>query len=195
MVLGGRRLGWSSMVPESEYRKETHGSGYRILNVGCGDDTFGTQRLDFAGGRGVTEIGLATSMPFKDASFDEVFGSNVLEHMPNALDFVLECRRVLKPGGRLVLKTDHAAYLGYHLLGSRPGDYHTWHGRRPDDRHYGLYSVGHLRNLMAAANLEVYRLFPYTDWTPKSVWGRLLGLVLPWVNYPRLWLEARRPGS
>jgi hypothetical protein len=99
--------------------------------------------------------------------------------MQNALDFVLGCRRILKPGGQLVLKTDRAACLGYHLLGTRPGDYYTWYGLRPDDRYYGLFLVGHLRNLTAAAVLEVERLCPYTDWTPKSVWGRLLGLVLP----------------
>jgi len=183
------------MTPETEYRCRSLPPNYRILNVGCGDDTFGTQRVDFAGGRGVTEIGLAPQLPCKDEVFDEVFGSNVLEHMPNLLLFVQECRRVLKPRGGLFLKTDHAAYLGYHFLGFRPGDYHSWAGLRKDDRHYGLYTVGHLRNLMAAAGMDVVRIFPYNDWKPRTMMGRMLLRFVPWLNYPRLWLEARRPVS
>lgn len=181
------------MTPETDYRRRTLSSGVRILNVGCGDDTYGTQRLDFAGGRGVTEVGLATKLPYKGRVFDEVFGANVLEHMPNLLEFVIECRRVLKPGGRLVIKTDHAAYLGYHFLRFRPGDYHTWSGVRNDDRHYGLFTVGHLRNLMSAAGMEVVRILPYNDWRPRTLWGKLLLRFVPWLNSPRLWLEARNP--
>src|SRR5437899_8505215 len=100
------------MTPETEYRARALPSSYRILNVGCRDDTYGTQRVDFAGGHGVTEIGLATQLPFKDRVFDEVFGGNVLEHMPNLLQFVQECRRVLKLGGHLFLKTDDASCFG-----------------------------------------------------------------------------------
>jgi SAM-dependent methyltransferase len=39
------------------------------------------------------------SFPFPDASFDIVFSSNVLEHVPHLPEMLQEIKRVLKPGG------------------------------------------------------------------------------------------------
>lgn len=41
-------------------------------------------------------------LPFPNSSFDVVFSSNVLEHIPHVEAFQAEIRRVLKPGGRAV---------------------------------------------------------------------------------------------
>jgi SAM-dependent methyltransferase len=41
-------------------------------------------------------------IPFPDKSFDVVFSSNVLEHIPHVLAFQQEIRRVSRPGGRIV---------------------------------------------------------------------------------------------
>jgi len=38
-------------------------------------------------------------LPYRDNSFDVVYSKSVIEHMPDALYFVSECKRVLKPGG------------------------------------------------------------------------------------------------
>ncbi|RKR10939.1 ubiquinone/menaquinone biosynthesis C-methylase UbiE [Flavobacterium sp. 90] len=38
-------------------------------------------------------------MPFEDASFDVVFSTEVLEHVPNPDEYLTEVKRVLKPGG------------------------------------------------------------------------------------------------
>jgi SAM-dependent methyltransferase len=44
---------------------------------------------------------LRKGVPFPDASFDVVYHSNFLEHLdrPDARRFLLECRRLLRPGG------------------------------------------------------------------------------------------------
>ncbi|MEM7238526.1 MAG: class I SAM-dependent methyltransferase, partial [Pseudomonadota bacterium] len=38
---------------------------------------------------------------FEDASFDAVIHSDTLEHIPNPVQALIECRRVLRPGGYL----------------------------------------------------------------------------------------------
>jgi SAM-dependent methyltransferase len=42
------------------------------------------------------------SIPFADASFDVVYSSNVLEHIPHVEAFQREIRRVLRPNGRII---------------------------------------------------------------------------------------------
>jgi len=43
------------------------------------------------------------SFPFPDNTFDIVFSKSVLEHISNAENYMAEMKRVLKPGGRLIL--------------------------------------------------------------------------------------------
>lgn len=44
-----------------------------------------------------------TRFPFSDASFDSVLCNQVLEHVFNPSEFISEIKRVLKPGGKLLL--------------------------------------------------------------------------------------------
>jgi ubiquinone/menaquinone biosynthesis C-methylase UbiE len=52
----------------------------------------------------------ATSLPLSDASLDLVVSFETLEHVPDAPAMVRELRRVLKPGGQLVLSTPNRAF-------------------------------------------------------------------------------------
>jgi len=45
--------------------------------------------------------------PFKDNSFDVVEASHVLEHLDRPFDVMRELHRILKPGGKLILKVPH----------------------------------------------------------------------------------------
>lgn len=45
----------------------------------------------------------ATAMPFKDGEFDALWTIWVLEHIPNPESALHEMRRVVKPGGLLLL--------------------------------------------------------------------------------------------
>lgn len=47
----------------------------------------------------------ATRTDFKDGAFDLVWSLESGEHMPSKRDFVAECARVLRPGGRLIIAT------------------------------------------------------------------------------------------
>ncbi|MDR7551184.1 MAG: methyltransferase domain-containing protein [Armatimonadota bacterium] len=94
----------------------------RILDVGCGISTV----LHFIEGHryGVDPLahlyrtlyayppeiilcaGQGEALPFRDASFDVVFCSNVLDHVTSPERTVAEMARVLRPGGYLVLTVE-----------------------------------------------------------------------------------------
>jgi SAM-dependent methyltransferase len=62
-------------------------------------------------------------VPLADGSADLVFSSQVLEHVESPAAYLAECRRILRPGGRLVLSTH-----GYWLYHPDPADYWRWTG-------------------------------------------------------------------
>src|SRR6266849_1567747 len=103
--------------------------GLRVLDVGCGDRPY--ERLL----RGAAEIvgfdvpgnphadlhGSIDAIPVADAAFDVVLCLQVLEHVPDPAAAVRELRRVVKPGGRVLLST-HGVYP-FH---PNPNDYWRW---------------------------------------------------------------------
>ena len=98
--------------------------GIKILEVGCGAGrltNYLTQRgfniIGFDISRSLIEEGdmrypdaiklLASgdSMPFSDSTFDVVLSFDVLEHIPDLNEHILEVRRVLKKGGLYLFQT------------------------------------------------------------------------------------------
>ena len=49
------------------------------------------------------------ALPFRSGSFDLVLSHAVIEHVPDAMRYLQECRRVMVPDGRMYLST--APYL------------------------------------------------------------------------------------
>lgn len=91
--------------------------GLRVLDVGCGDRPYGVL---LAGGAEIVGFdvpdnlhadlhGSIDAIPVEDASFDVVLCLQVLEHVPDPAAAVRELRRVVKPGGRVLLST-HGVY-------------------------------------------------------------------------------------
>ena len=86
-----------------------------------------------------------THLPFPDATFDRVVIVDMLEHLPEDRAFVAETRRVLRPGGRLLVNVPH---LKPHSLLNR-----LRHAAGLTDEKHGHvrpgYSVASLREVLA----------------------------------------------
>lgn len=99
---------------------------------------------------GLVQIDATLPFPFRDASFGLVIASEVIEHLASGLAFLGECRRVLRPGGILLLTTPNLwdiRRVAAPLLG-RP-----WSGDT-DPTHINLYTPSRLRRELLECGFE-----------------------------------------
>lgn len=102
----------------------------KFLDVGCGSGSametmrkmgWQVQGIDFdeaaiklAKGKGLDVcVGDLESQNFPDNSFDSILLNHVIEHLPSPFRIFKECRRILKPGGTLVIITPNANARGH----------------------------------------------------------------------------------
>jgi predicted SAM-dependent methyltransferase len=130
----------------------------RILNVGCGGDTYGTDFVDMYPSRPeVVQCDLERGFPFGDDTFDEVYSHCLFEHLRNPFNTVVEMKRVAKPGGTVRVITDNGSYWAFALNNSaHTGGYEK--SEFPEDRHYCYFSKHHLVNHFVEAGLEVKKV-------------------------------------
>jgi SAM-dependent methyltransferase len=91
--------------------------GALVLDAGAGEapyrDLFSHARYESADFHQASQMDYApvtyvcdlTAIPVEDARFDFVVFNQVLEHVPDPLAVLLELKRVLKPGGKLICTT------------------------------------------------------------------------------------------
>lgn len=80
------------------------------INLGCGKDIRdGWTNCDHHPLQGVDVVmDLDTfPWPFKDSSAEHILASHIFEHVAHPVEFVLECWRVLEPGGVLTVTCPH----------------------------------------------------------------------------------------
>lgn len=103
-------------------------NGRRILDAGCGSGPLTAELRDRGailtgvdGSAGMIDIArrrlgddvplhvadLAQPLPFDDDSFDDVVASLVLHYLEDWAEPLAEIRRVLRPGGRLIVSVNH----------------------------------------------------------------------------------------
>lgn len=107
-------------IGRSHVKSVAHLVRGQILDIGCGEQPL---RPLFDGGADriwgldhphtlhpeekIDVFGTALSLPFRDRCFDAAVSFQVLEHVPEPLDLLKEARRVIRPGGHLVLTAPH----------------------------------------------------------------------------------------
>lgn len=95
--------------------------------------------------------GTLEEVGFPDDNFDAITMNHVIEHVWDPIDTLRECRRVLKPGGKLVVITPNIESLGHRLF--REAYLHL-----DPPRHLYLFSPRTLRICAEQAGLRVLQL-------------------------------------
>lgn len=162
----------------------------RILNLGCGDDFYGTDRVDIRETSATTKVcDLEKGIPFPNDKFDEVFEKNLLEHIRNVGFHLEEIWRVLKPSGKLILLTDNAACLKYYF-GTHTGLYERLHHR---DHHFSLFTMQHLKNHLHRTGFKIKKIeYHDTDHPSRCIDKFLRFIGLKRLSYPRIMVEATK---
>lgn len=165
------RLGWLLYlfpIRRSEVDDEVrHLSAYpggRLLDVGCGSGDWllamrelGWQvmGLDFdinavmvATRRGLQVAhGSLEAQCYPDENFDAIILNHVIEHLPDPIATLAECRRILRRGGQLMLFTPNTASFGHQIFRE------TWRGLEPP-RHLHLFSPSSMRTGLSRAGFS-----------------------------------------
>jgi predicted SAM-dependent methyltransferase len=171
----------------------------RVLNLGCGNQTYGTHRVDIYSTNTTTHVfDIEKGLLFSDSFFDEVYERNVFEHLKNPNFHLSEVHRVLKPNGLLTLITDNAACVRYYLLGTHTGGYmgHRRYLKPSEDKHYGVFTTEHIKNHALSAGFKIISMkYVETDFSTKFV-DRLARKIMPKplksLTYPRIYLVAKK---
>ncbi len=170
-------------------------NGGRLLDVGCGNGRFLAQMREL--GWEVTGVepdpiavqvarerfglevfqGTLEEAGFPDNSFDAITMNHVIEHVPDPIGLLTECRRLLKPGGKLVVVTPNIRSLGARLFGE------AWRGWEPP-RHLFLFSPKSLRVCAQRAGLQV-----------QALWTTSKGARYFWAATRLIRRDGRLPGG
>jgi len=126
--------------------------------------------------------GLLEDQHFADNSFDALTLFEVIEHLRTPLPLLTECRRILKPGGILLVSTANAESWTAAAMGAH-WDYFDM---ERDGGHISFYNPRSIAKVAANAGFEVARVdtarvkFHDKENTPRSLYvlGKLVAEIL-----------------
>jgi SAM-dependent methyltransferase len=191
----------------------------RLLDVGCGQGQFARRASRFFAvhavdispnrveaarahsGLDTIVVGSATALNFGNESFDVVCALDLVEHLPDPPAFFSEARRVLRPGGLLLLSTPNPTSLGHRVKGRDSYMY-------SDPTHVSLLPPSRWQELLQEGGFAIVRDGTDLLWDPpysRHVPGKLqktfflalaqmlflIDVIFPWRLGENYWCLAR----
>lgn len=109
---------------------------------------YGPDGAEISAGRGLTSVrGDARKLPFRSASADLLVAFDVIEHVDDDAAALRDFRRVLKPGGALIVAV--------------PADMQLWSAHDEAVGHFRRYERDALANAISAAGFELRNLWSW----------------------------------
>jgi SAM-dependent methyltransferase len=144
-----------------QYIGKDQDGGRRILDVGCGTGTMlsylgsygkaegvdiDAEAVGYCRERGLVDVSLgeAAKLPFPDGTFYLVTALDVIEHLDDDAAALREIRRVLRPGG--------------HVLVTVPAHRFMWGDQDEVNMHKRRYVAREIRDRLTATGFEVLRV-------------------------------------
>ncbi len=129
-----------SWIKKRNITKELAGNPRRVLDVGCG---WGRELVRFKDAVGVdvclpflktaknytsNELVLsdASSLPFRDNSFDLAIMSEVIEHLYSPDEAIKQIKRALREGGKIIVQTPNKLLTGGKVISKDRGHVHEF---------------------------------------------------------------------
>ena len=125
-------------------------------------------------GRWNLSCGDAAALPLRSSCADALCSSRAFEYFPDPRKAVTEFKRVLKPGGFILIVTKNRNYAGY-----RPGNGTKLLSRQKADVHSGNFSPEDLASLFASEGFQNVRLRPALMGRTRFI---LAWAVVRWVR-------------
>lgn len=159
------------------------GHGKTALDVGCRDG-YWSEKLK-ARGYDVTSIDIETSygrvvdanrrLPFGDASFDLIWCSEVIEHLRDPEFTLAEFKRVLRPGGQLLMTTPNNGFWFFQFFEKTGIGIATVQ----NEDHTQFFTYRSMRRLLPTS--EQFGFYPYLLFKHTAREGKLAALLSPTI--------------
>jgi SAM-dependent methyltransferase len=163
--------------------RRLHEAGFRVSACDFAPELFRYAGVEFR------SANLTERLPYGDQEFDFVLAVEVMEHIADHEQFFREARRVLKPGGRLIISTPNILSLKSRLRFLFSGFFYSFKPidpRRDDGlQHVASLTVDQYRYVAGRSGLTLETVA--CDKYQRS------SLALLWL-VPFIWLHSRISG-
>lgn len=157
----------------------------KVLEIGCGNgerlyklkkmgwDVQGIEidekAIEFAKSKFNIEVFLGDirDLQLPDNNYDAIIMNHVIEHIYEPIEFLKECKRVLKSDGKLILTTPNFNSYSHYLFGQ------YWRGLEPP-RHLYIFSFKSLKKLFELSGFEKLQIWTSTAKTEFIVKDSLM---------------------
>jgi ubiquinone/menaquinone biosynthesis C-methylase UbiE len=119
----------------------------------------------------------AKQMPYPDHHFDMVISNSIVHHLPDALPFFREVKRVLKPNGGILLRdllrpADEATMDAH--VSSIGAEYNDYQKKLFRDSLNASFTLDEVNQLVQAAGLEGVKVYQSSDrhWTAQRAYAK-----------------------